>query len=68
MNEPSRRDRRGRDTNKRHMKTGSRNTYFDGFVKKKPRPEKVGGRVYGLDADEAEDNTDDLLEFEDEPE
>ncbi len=71
MNEPSRRERRGRDANKRHMKAGSRNAFFDGFVKKKPRPERVGGRVYGLDADDTEtdsEDSDDLIEFEEESE
>ncbi len=71
MNEPSRRDRRGRDANKRHMKAGSRNAYFDGIVKKKPRPERIGGRVYGLDADDTDtdaDDSEDLVEFEEESE
>ncbi len=63
VSEPSRRDRRGRDANKRHMKAGGRNAFFDGFVKKKPRPERVGGRVYGLDADDADAETDDSEDF-----
>lgn len=65
--EPLRRDRRVRDDSKRHPKAGSRNASFDGFAKKRPRPERAGGRVFGLDADEADDS-EDSLSFEEEPE
>jgi RNA recognition motif-containing protein len=63
-----RRDRRGRDDTKRHPKAGSRNTRFEGPVKKGPRRERAGGRVYGLDPDDFEEDSSDQLDLEPEQE
>jgi cold-inducible RNA-binding protein len=51
-----RRERRGRDDSKRHAKAGGRNGRFDAAVKKTPRRERSGGRGYGLDVDDSEDD------------
>ena len=59
-----RRERRGRDDAKRHVKPGSRNARFEGSSKKGPRRERAGGRVFGLDADDVEEVEDSLDEVD----
>jgi len=63
-----RRDRRGREDARRHPKPGSRSSRFEGPIKKGPRREKIGGRVYGLDVDDAVDDSEDLEDSVDEME
>ena len=56
LGEPGpRRERRGRDDSKRFGKSGNRTARTEGIPKKGPRPEKAGGRVFGLDLDDYED-------------
>lgn len=71
LGEPSRRERRGRDDTKRHAKPGVRKAGSEGLAKKGPRREKIGGRVFGLDADEVEEIDDSIVDdsiIEEEPE
>jgi len=59
-----RRERRGRDDAKRHVKPGTRNARFEGTGKKGPRRERAGGRVFGLDVDEVDESEETLDEVE----
>jgi RNA recognition motif-containing protein len=59
-----RRERRGRDDSRKHSKPGVRNSRAEGVAKKTPRRERAGGRVYGLDVDDLEDDFEDTLEID----
>jgi RNA recognition motif-containing protein len=61
----NRRSRRSRDDAKRHAKPGSRNARFEPGVKKGPKRERIGGRVFGLDDDDVAEIEE---VYEDEPE
>lgn len=61
-----RRERRGRDDSRRYGKQGARTTRSEGIAKKGPPREREGGRVFGLDADDYDDDFDDTLEMEEE--
>jgi RNA recognition motif-containing protein len=54
LDEGPRRERRGRD-DRRHSKAGARGVRTEG-AKKGPRRERSGGRVYGLDVDDTDDD------------
>jgi RNA recognition motif-containing protein len=59
----ARRDRRGREDSKKHTKQSPRNVRTEG-VKRGPRRERAGGRVYGLDIDDNEDDFNEPLDLQ----
>ncbi len=53
-----RRERRGRSNVRRHGKPGGHGGRFDDSARRGPRRERAGGRVFGLDADDIDENED----------